>query len=104
MTTDLMTWATTASEGDYLATWAAMTTDEVRPGYYVVTHDDSDAVIWEGEASSNQVAYEAAERADIGSRCGWSDPELDAVKRVLRRGGLTLATDDRGLYAARVQS
>jgi acyl-CoA reductase-like NAD-dependent aldehyde dehydrogenase len=104
MTTNLMAWTETASVGDRLAHWASMTVEETAPGRYTVTHDDSGAVMWEGEAASTDAAYAAAERADEGSRCGWSDSELGAAKRILRRGGLTLATDDLGLYAAQVQS
>ena len=112
MTTNLMAWAETASAGDRLAAWASMTVEEQPTEddaecellglahQYIVTHDDSGRVIWAGEATSTEAAYERACRADSGSRCGWSDAELGAARRVLRRGGLTIATDDRGLYAA----
>lgn len=96
-------WAETASKGDRLAYWASMTVEETASGY-TVTHDDSGRVVWSGKAASNEDAYARAERADHGSRCGWDDAELDDAKRILRRGGLTLATDDLGLYAAEVQS
>jgi hypothetical protein len=85
-----------------LARYDSMTVDETQPGHYVVTHDDSGEVIWEGAAYSNVDAYGSAERADHGSRCGWDDRALDEVRRILRRGGLTLGTDDVGLLAVAV--
>ena len=37
---------------------------------------------------------------DPGSRCGFDDAQLDELKRILERRGLTLEADDRGLVAA----
>ena len=45
-----------------------MTVEETAPGRYTVTHDDSGAVMWEGEAASTDAAYAAAERARTRAR------------------------------------
>lgn len=37
---------------------------------------------------------------DPGSRCGYDDAQLDEIRHVLGRRGLTLEADDRGLVAA----
>jgi hypothetical protein len=34
---------------------------------------------------------------DPGSRCGYDDPTLDDVRRILRARGLTIETDDTGI-------
>lgn len=100
MVENIRSWAETASEGDYLAHYDSMTVEQVSPGKYAVTHDDSGRTIWVGMAASTQAAYDAAQEADTGSRCGWDDAELADVERILRRGNLTLKTDDRGLVAS----
>jgi hypothetical protein len=69
---------------------------------YLVTFDASGGRAWEGSAQSCDEALSQVK--DSGSRCGWSDSELDGATRVLRRRGLTLDTDDRGILVARIDA
>lgn len=39
--------------------------------------------------------------SDVGSRCGRSDEEIAEIKAELRKRGLVLEADDRGLVAVR---
>ena len=97
---NLTHWATTAVAGDYAARYEQMSCEETAAGYWVVTQDANGSVIWEGEATDGQAAYDHAERANTGSRCGWGDSEIDAAQRILARSDLTLVADDRGLVVA----
>jgi hypothetical protein len=96
-------WATTASAGDCLGYYSQMTTEETRPDYWTVTGDASGEVIWEGEASSSDDAYEAATRADSRSHCGFAESAIADAGRVLARGGLRIEADDMGLRVVHVQ-
>ena len=97
---NLSHWATTAVAGGYAARYDQMSCEETATGYWAVTQDANGSVIWEGEATDGQAAYDHAERADTGSRCGWGDSEIDAAQRILARSDLTLVADDRGLVVA----
>jgi len=64
----------------------------------------SAALSWAGEAGPGDylIHYEdtgLTDEEDPGSRCGFDDAELDAIRVTLRRRGLTLSADDRGLVA-----
>lgn len=43
------------------------------------------------------LAYYDETTRDDGSRCGYSDSELSAIRVQLRKRGLALIADDRGL-------
>lgn len=108
---DLSVWAETAQEGDYAAWHERMSVEQTEPGYFVVTHDTSGGVVWEGNCKmpaddenregGKWDAYDLACQPDSGSRCGWSDSELDAANKILARGDLRLVADDFGLVVAK---
>lgn len=65
----------------------------------------TDALAWARTAEVGEylVRYKDAgstPKSDPGSRCGYSDVELDEIEQVLRARDLRLVTDDRGLLAA----
>lgn len=63
-----------------------------------------EAIEWaqECEAGDYLIEYEDCDSTpeeDPGSRCGFDDQELDAIRSVLRGRDMTLSADDRGLLA-----
>lgn len=69
----------------------------------------SDAHRWARTAKAGEYLVTYAQSGltdaeDPGSRCGYSDPELDDLGRTLRERGLSLEADDRGLCAVAVES
>lgn len=82
----------------------------------IVAHDEvepyeaslTEALRWaaDAEAGSYLVEYEdtgLTDAQDPGSRCGYSDDELDQIRRALGDRDLTLTADDRGLVAQAVR-
>lgn len=70
------------------------------------TADLATALEWVRTASDGNylVKYEdtgLTDEQDPGSRCGYSDPELNEIRAALQARGLTLQADDQGLMAAR---
>ena len=59
---------------------------EASVGYYLTTYED---------CGSNEMS-------DPGSRCGYSDVQLDTIKRLLQDRGMYLLADDRGLIVMRL--
>lgn len=64
----------------------------------------SDAVAWAlvalpGEYLIRYADSEFTDAEDPGSRCGYGDEELDAIRAALRSRGLALGSDDLGLLA-----
>lgn len=84
--------------------WVAGASDDGPDGNWVVTQDDSDAIMWEGEAPSEAAALQRASEADSGSRCGWDDSQLHAINTELGKRSLRLVADDRGLVVQAVAS
>jgi hypothetical protein len=54
---------------------------------------------WARIADADDYLIEYNAEQDPGSRCGFDDAQLDELKRILGRRGLTLEADDRGLIA-----
>lgn len=66
------------------------------------------ALDWASDASAGEYLVEYSETGmtdveDPGSRCGYDDSDLDAIRRALAERGLTLTSDDRGLMAQAVR-
>jgi len=64
----------------------------------------SDALEWAAWAAVGEylIEYEDSgltDEQDPGSRCGFGDDELDAIRSALSNRGLSLTADDRGLRA-----
>lgn len=77
------------------------TTNETKETTMTLT----DAISWARTADAGDylIHYEdtgLSAEEDPGSRCGFGDDELDAIRASLRGRGLTLEADDRGLVAA----
>jgi hypothetical protein len=69
----------------------------------------SDALDWAvtADAGDYLVTYDdtgMTNAEDPGSRCGYGDDELDAIRHELGKHNLTLTADDRGLVAQAVRS
>lgn len=69
----------------------------------------TDALDWALDCDAGDYLVEYSETGltdteDPGSRCGYGDDELDAIRRVLAERDLTLVADDRGLVAQAVRS
>lgn len=63
----------------------------------MLTYAELRAFGQESEEGDYLAYYEDTDDSDVGSRCGYSDPDLDMVKRLLFERGLTLTADDEGL-------
>lgn len=68
----------------------------------------TDALAWAqtADAGTYLITYEDSgltNDEDPGSRCGFSDPELDEIRDVLWARDLRLDTDDLGLIAVAVE-
>jgi len=104
--TDAITWARTADAGDYLVTYTDADIEQL--GVEAGEHGDLAQVALceaalagdsSARAKCERVLSDADAQRDSGSRCGFGDDELDAIRRVLGKRDLLLRTDDKGLYA-----